>query len=163
MPDRENNIDCPFCTSGIKDLSFFENESFFAIYNIAPILPGHTLVIPKKHITGFFELEDKDLFEFIKFSRSVIKILAKAFKTEAFNWTLQEKDEAGQSIVHMHIHIIPRKPGDLPHPGDWYPRLKYNIDNILDSHKRERLKPDQLKVIIEKLKKISADVLKDMS
>ncbi len=158
MPERENNVDCPFCKSGIKDLSFFENESFSAVYNIAPILPGHTLVIPKKHITSFFELTEEELFDFVKFSRSVIKILSKAFGTEAFNWTLQEKDEAGQSIAHMHIHIIPRKAGDLPHPGDWYPGLKYNIDNILDSDKREKLKPDQLSVIIEKLKNISADL-----
>jgi bis(5'-adenosyl)-triphosphatase len=160
MPERENNIDCPFCTSRIKNLSFFENESFLAIYNIAPILPGHTLVIPKKHITSFLEMTDEELFEFVKFSRSVIKILSKAFKTEAFNWTLQEKDEAGQSVAHMHIHIIPRKAEDLPHPGDWYPRLKYNINNILDSHKRERLKPAQLKIIIEKLKNISAEIIK---
>ena len=158
MPERKNNTDCPFCKSGIKDLTFFENEKFIAIYNIAPIVPGHALVLPKKHITSFFDLTDTDLFEFIKFSRSVIKILSKAFNTEAFNWTLQEKDEAGQSIAHMHIHIIPRKPEDLPHPGDWYPKLKYNINNILDSHKRERLNPDQLKVIVRKLKKISTEV-----
>ena len=158
MRERENKTDCPFCKSGIRDLSFFENEGFITVYNIAPILPGHTLVIPKKHITSFFELTDKELYDFVKFSRSVIKILSKAFGTEAFNWTLQEKDEAGQSIAHMHIHIIPRKAGDLPHPGDWYPKLKFNIDNILDSDKREKLKPDQLKVIIEKLKNISADL-----
>ncbi|UCH13863.1 MAG: HIT family protein [Bacteroidales bacterium] len=160
MAEVENNIDCPFCRSGIKDLSFFENEDFSAIYNVAPILPGHALVIPKKHITSFLDLPDKDLFEFIKFSRTVIKILSKAFNTEAFNWTLQEKDEAGQSIAHMHIHIIPRKPEDLPHPGDWYPKLKYNINNILDSHKREKLKPEQLKVIVEKLQDISAGIIK---
>ena len=160
MPERKNNTDCPFCNSGIYDLSFFENEKFIANYNIAPIVPGHALVIPREHHTSFLDLTDKDLFEFIKFSRSVIKILSKAFNTEAFNWTLQEKEEAGQSIAHMHIHIIPRKPEDLPHTGDWYPKLKYNINNILDSHKRERLEPDQLKVIVRKLKKISAEVIK---
>ena len=160
MSYKKNSTDCPFCNSGIQDFTFFENEKFIAIYNIAPILPGHTLVIPKKHITDFFKLTDEELFEFIKFSRSVIKILSKAFNTEAFNWTLQEKEEAGQSIAHMHIHIIPRKPEDLPHPGDWYPKLKYNINNILDSHKRERLNPDQLNVIVRNLKRISEEVIK---
>ena len=163
IPERNNNGDCPFCAPDIKDLSFFENENFAALYNIAPILPGHTLVIPKKHITGFFELSDQDLFEFVKFSRSVIRILSKAFGTESFNWTLQEKEDAGQTITHMHIHIIPRKPGDLPHPGDWYPRLKYDIDNIPDSGKREKLQPEQLRVIVEKLKKISGNIFNEMS
>ncbi len=160
MAEAGNNTDCPFCRSGIRDLSFFENKDFIAIYNVAPIVPGHALVFPKKHITSLLDLADKDLFEFIKFSRSVIKILSKAFNTGAFNWTLQEKEEAGQSIAHMHIHIIPRKPEDLPHPGDWYPKLKYNINNILDSHKRERLSREQLKVIVEKLKDISAGIFK---
>jgi bis(5'-adenosyl)-triphosphatase len=163
MQERKNNTNCPFCASEIKDSSFFESENFLAVYNIAPILPGHTLVIPKKHITSFFQLSDKDLFEYIKFSRSVTKILSKVFDTEAFNWSLQEKDEAGQSVAHMHIHIIPRKPGDLTNSGDWYPMLKNNIDNILDSNKREKLKPDQLKVIIEKLKNVSAEVLKEIT
>jgi bis(5'-adenosyl)-triphosphatase len=163
MPERKKSTDCPFCKSGVKDLSFFESEKFIAVYNIAPILPGHTLVIPRRHITGFFELEDEELFEFVKFSRSVVKILSKAFGTEAFNWTLQEKEEAGQSIAHMHIHIIPRKPEDLPHPGEWYPRLKYNTDNVLDSDKRERLRPGQLKGIIKKLKNISTELFKEVT
>ncbi len=163
MPEIKNSAECPFCKSGIRDLSFLESEKFIAAYNIAPVLPGHTLVIPRRHITGFFELDDEELFEFVKFSRSVIKVLSKAFGTEAFNWTLQEKEESGQSIAHMHIHIIPRKPGDLPHPGDWYPRIKYNINNILDSDKREKLKPGQLEKIIRKLKNISAELFKEVT
>ena len=157
MTQRPDNISCPFCEPEIRHLSFFENSKFIAIYNIAPILPGHALVIPKEHIISFFDLTDKDLFEFIKFSRQVVRILSKAFNTEAFNWTLQEKAEAGQSIAHMHIHIMPRKPEDLPHPGDWYPKLKYNIGDILDSYKRVRLTGDQLRATIEKLKSIAAD------
>jgi bis(5'-adenosyl)-triphosphatase len=163
MNESQDNTGCPFCKPEIRNLSFYENSKFIAIYNIAPILPGHTLVIPKKHLISFFDLADKDLFEFIKFSRTVIRILSKAFNTEAFNWTLQEKAEAGQSIAHMHIHVMPRKPEDLPHPGDWYPKLKYNIGDILDSHKRAHLTEDQLAAIIEKLRSTATEVVKEMS
>jgi bis(5'-adenosyl)-triphosphatase len=157
MDKKEDNAGCPFCGDGMKKLSFYESPDFIAIYNVAPILPGHALVIPKAHIISFFEMSDRELFEFIKFSRTVLKILAKAFNTEAFNWTLQEKAEAGQSIAHMHIHIMPRKAEDMAHPGDWYPKLKYNINDILDSHKRERLTNDQLRTIVERLRSISAE------
>ena len=159
MNENLHNTGCPFCEPGIINMSFYETSQFMAIYNIAPILPGHTLVIPRKHIISFFDLKDKDLYEFIKFSRTVIRILSKAFNTEAFNWTLQEKAEAGQSIAHMHIHIMPRKPEDLPHPGDWYPKLKYNINDMLDSHKRIRLTGDQLETIVEKLRSIAASLI----
>jgi bis(5'-adenosyl)-triphosphatase len=155
MDKNDDNAGCPFCDPGIRKLSFYESTEFIAVYNIAPILPGHALVIPKAHIISFFNLSDRDLFEFIKFSRTVVKILAKAFNTEAFNWTLQEKAEAGQSIAHMHIHIMPRKPEDLIHPGDWYPKLKYNINDILDSNKRQRLTDDQLRAIVGKLRSIA--------
>ena len=76
MNKSDDNTGCPFCDPAIRNLSFYENNKFIAIYNIAPILPGHVLVIPIKHLTSFFDLANKDLFEFINFSRIVIRILS---------------------------------------------------------------------------------------
>ena len=155
MLEKSYDIKCPFCKQEIKDLVFYESEKFIAAYNIAPILPGHSLVMPKEHMISIFDLSDEELFEFVKFSRTVIKILSKAFNTEGFNWTLQESEEAGQTIAHMHIHIIPRKKEDLAHPGDWYPKLKHNVDDIIDSNKRMKLKADEIRSIVGKLRSFS--------
>jgi len=153
-----NQATCPFCNPAILDYAFLETSNFLAVYNVAPILPGHSLIITRAHITSFMELSDNELYEFVSFSRKAIRILMHAFNTEAFNWTLQEKEEAGQTIAHMHIHIIPRKHDDLPEPGDWYPRLNNNIDRIIDSQNRPGLTNAEMKTIVEKLKKAAGEI-----
>ncbi|MBN2213556.1 MAG: HIT family protein [Bacteroidales bacterium] len=155
---NENNT-CPFCNTDILDYAFLESNNFLAVYNIAPVLPGHSLIIPRVHFTSFMELSDGELYEFISFSRKAIRILSGVFQTESFNWILQEKEEAGQTIAHMHIHIIPRKPGDMPEPGDWYPRWKNNISHLIDSNQRPRLSRDEMKTIVDRLRKAAADAV----
>ncbi|NJK87576.1 MAG: HIT domain-containing protein [Bacteroidales bacterium] len=145
---------CPFCHSKIEESVFAETLLFRAIVNIAPILPGHVLIIPKKHIVRLIELTDDELFEMIKFSRQIIRILENIFKTDAFDWTIQEKEEAGQSIPHLHLHIIPRLKGDLPEPGAWFTLLKNNDHEILDSDKRQKLTNEELVRIVNILRKI---------
>ena len=152
MPANENHSVCPFCKPDINEAAFLDSEKFIAVYNIAPVFPGHSLVIPRKHITSLLEFSDQELFEFVKFSRKAIIVLSEAFSTEGFNWILQEREEAGQSIAHMHIHILPRKPGDLKHPGDWYPKMKHYTDNNIESDKRMNLKPAEIKKIVAKLR-----------
>ena len=153
MSDQHYKFSCPFCSSTISDAVFLENKKFKAIYNIAPILPGHSLVIPINHISSIMELNNEDLAEFIIFSRKTVQILSSVFQTTAFNWTLQEKEEAGQTIEHLHIHIIPRTKGDLPEPGDWYPKLKAQSEENIDSDKRQKLKPEEMVRVVERLRK----------
>jgi len=155
----DGNISCPFCNPAILDYAFLESDKHLALYNIAPVLPGHSLIITRAHLTSILELSEDELYEFVSFSRKAIRILAQVFQTEAFNWTLQEKEEAGQTIAHMHIHILPRKPEDLPETGEWYPKLMNNIDNIIDSRKRPRLTQTEMKNIVERLKKAAADMM----
>lgn len=142
---------CPFCRIQ-KEAVFAESEHFLALYNIAPILPGHSLVIPKRHVESLMDLNDSELSEFMIFGRNVAKILIKAFKTPSFNWTIQEKEEAGQTIAHLHMHIIPRKQGDLPQPGDWYPLLQKNQSEVIDSTSRTRLTVQQIREMVSYIK-----------
>lgn len=142
---------CPFCNNG-TDAVFAESKNFVALYNIAPILPGHSLVVPRRHVESLMDLSKPALAELMVFSRDVVKILSRAFNTGGFNWTIQEKEEAGQSVGHLHLHLIPRKPKDLPEPGDWYPLLKQKEAEIIDSAKRARLKPQELRRIVAEIK-----------
>jgi bis(5'-adenosyl)-triphosphatase len=116
-------IDCPFCDATIAEISFIESPRFRGIVNIAPILPGHSLIIPKRHIESVLALEDDEVVEMVQLSRRAAVRLMRAFESDGFDWTLQESEAAGQSVPHLHLHVIPRTHGDLPDPGDWYPRL----------------------------------------
>lgn len=148
------NKTCPFCIPNVNASVFAQSENFKAVYNIAPILPGHSLIICNKHISRFMQLEDSVLSEMMVFSRQVICTLSKAFKTDSFNWTLQEGTDAGQTVEHMHIHIIPRRKGDLNTPGDWYPELKKQEAHMLDSFSRPKLNNSEMQSIITYLKKV---------
>ena len=117
MPSHAPFSGCPFCNESIQSSVFYETRDFMAVFNIAPVLPGHSLVIPRAHHTSILSLSDEELTDFFKTARSALLILMKAFHTEAFDWSIQEKPEAGQTIEHLHLHIVPRVMDDLLHPG----------------------------------------------
>lgn len=143
---------CPFCSEEVADITFLESTNFRVIYNHAPILPGHSLVIPKSHIESLLDLNESELFEFTQLSIKAAKLLLRAFKADSFNWTLQEKAPAGQTISHLHIHIFPRHENDLPNPGDWYPLLLSSEENKhIDSELRQKLSLDELHKIVRHL------------
>lgn len=144
--------DCPFCDSHVFAGQFAESANFRAIYNIAPILPGHSLIIPKQHHSSLLGLHDDELGEMMVFSRQVVRTLLHTFGVKAFNWTIQEGDEAGQTVPHLHLHLIPREPGDLPEPGDWYPLLQASQTEVIDSGSRQRITPTQMEVIVQRIR-----------
>ncbi len=143
---------CPFCKPWVSDAVFAESQNFMAVYNIAPILPGHTLIVPKRHLGTILDLNDTELSEMMIFARKVTTVLLEVFHAEAFDWSVQDKAAAGQTIFHLHMHLVPRSEGDLKEPGDWYPEIKNNYRKILDSEKRKKLIPEEMKQIVSKLK-----------
>jgi bis(5'-adenosyl)-triphosphatase len=155
MMEHRKAANCPFCDISVEAATFAETEAFRAIYNLAPLLPGHSLVVPKGHITSLMDLTDAEIGALMVFSRQVTQVLLQAFHSEGFDWTLQEGEPAGQSVPHLHLHLIPRQSGDLPQPGDWYPALmdSLNIDAI-DSEKRSRLSPAEMQRIVEHLRQV---------
>jgi bis(5'-adenosyl)-triphosphatase len=155
MPSIQHKSNCPFCGPDVEASVFFDDGDFLAIYNIAPVLPGHSLVIPKAHKTSLLQLNDDEMFRYFITSRKALAILLKAFETDAFDWSIQEKPEAGQSIEHLHLHIVPRLKHDLPQPGDWYPLVHRNDKEIIDSTIRKKISPESLKTIITRLRNIA--------
>lgn len=150
MNDETDIKNCPFCGKEEKDF-YMSSKNFAAIYNLSPIVPGHSLVIPKRHYESLFELNEAELAEFISLGRDVAKLLAKVLSTDAFNWAIQEKTIAGQSVPHLHMHVVPRKYKDLPDPGDWYQEIE-RVESLDRSYKK-RLKDEELRDITGKLKK----------
>lgn len=111
-----NEVTCPFCKP--SDV-LAETDCFYIIKDRFPVNPGHTLVILKRHEPSAFGVtraEWADLYEAI---RSAKEFIEAGFGADEFNIGVNVGESAGQTIPHVHIHIIPRYPGDCesPHGG----------------------------------------------
>jgi bis(5'-adenosyl)-triphosphatase len=90
---------------------FFESKLCIGIVNIKPIVPGHVLVLPKRVESRLLNLtheEYSDLFDSVKKISSVVE---SHYKADALNIALQDGSAAGQSVPHVHVHILPRRLG----------------------------------------------------
>lgn len=141
---------CPFCNPEVVTSAFAQESGFFAIYNHAPVVPGHSMIVPFKHLSDMFELSDKEYIELFKFARKVTSFLIRYFDTKEFDISLQQGFNAGQSVDHLHLHIIPRKANDLPSGEEWFHKLDEEKHNLLDSGRF--LNNEVLKSTSEKLK-----------
>ena len=134
---------CIFCTRAIVEKSFYSTADFSALYNIAPILPGHTLIIPNRHYQSLTELPETELGNMMIFARKITAVLKAVYTCDGFDWTIQDGISAGQTIPHLHLHIIPRKPFDLPESNEWYSKIPENETQLLDSRQRVRMNEDE--------------------
>ncbi|EFC47527.1 predicted protein, partial [Naegleria gruberi] len=104
---------CVFCNREIVSEGLIEeSENFMALYNIRPVFPGHSLIIPKKHVTRFSSLPLEHAKEFVEFSQLVIRALKQIHNTDSIELLIQEGPLSGQSICHLHLHLMPRIPND---------------------------------------------------
>ena len=113
---RDPNNPCLFCNSKISGIAH-ENNLAYASYDTYPVSELHCLIIPKRHVIDYFELTDDELVacnDLIKVIKE--EILIKDKNVKAFNIGTNAGKIAGQSIMHCHIHLIPRKEGDVKNP-----------------------------------------------
>ena len=109
--------DCPFCYDNIKDRVAAEQNSVVAIQDSYPVTDGHLLILPKRHMGDYFsmnETEKKDIGVLIMKLKN--RIMEKDHTVTGFNLGTNIGEAAGQTIFHAHIHLIPRRNGDTPHP-----------------------------------------------
>ena len=113
---RDPNNPCLFCNSKISGIAH-ENDLAYASYDTYPVSELHCLIIPKRHVIDYFELTDEELVachDLIKVIKE--EILIKDKNVKAFNIGTNAGKIAGQSIMHCHIHLIPRREGDVENP-----------------------------------------------
>ena len=110
-----NNNTCPFCNMETGRIQY-ENKKFFVIRDGFPISPGHTLIIPKLHIASLFELQDNDFIHLREAIHSAKAELDINFSPDSFNLGINDGEVAGQTVHHLHVHLIPRYKGDQSDP-----------------------------------------------
>ena len=113
---RDPNNPCLFCNINSKDL-VFDNEFAFASFDSYPVSKYHSLIVPKRHILDYFELTNYELLACNDLIKKIKKKIQNEDKTvDGFNIGTNSGVVAGQSIMHCHIHLIPRRKGDVDNP-----------------------------------------------
>ena len=113
---KNPNNPCIFCNVNTKDI-FYENKLAYISDDTYPVSKGHCLVIPKRHIKNYFELTDYEIIacnQLIQLFKK--KIEAKDRSVKGFNIGTNSGKVAGQSVMHCHIHLIPRRKNDVKNP-----------------------------------------------
>jgi ATP adenylyltransferase len=111
---KNENSDCIFCKLHVDRIQF-ENDYIRVIKDIYPVSAGHTLYIPKRHIQNAFELNDQEMLWIFKIAKmDSDKLTATDPSIDGFNAGFNIGTAAGQSVMHVHFHLIPRRTGDTP-------------------------------------------------
>lgn len=106
---------CPFCDLSNRQV-LYRNNFAFAIRDAYPVSVGHALVIPDRHVADLFELPDHEIRAVFEAVREAKTLLTTEFSPTAFNVGINIGRDAGQTVMHAHVHVIPRYAGDVDDP-----------------------------------------------
>ena len=113
---RDPNNPCLFCDSKKSGIAH-ENDLAYASFDSYPVSDHHCLIIPKRHIKDYFDMTNDELIacnDLIQIVKN--EILSRDINVKGFNIGTNAGKIAGQSIMHCHIHLIPRREGDVENP-----------------------------------------------
>jgi diadenosine tetraphosphate (Ap4A) HIT family hydrolase len=106
---------CPFCRLETSRI-LLESEYAVAFADGFPVAQGHTLVIPKRHVASLFELPDDEQAAVWALVARVRATLLAELHPDGFNVGLNDGSAGGQTVIHAHVHVIPRRHGDVADP-----------------------------------------------
>jgi diadenosine tetraphosphate (Ap4A) HIT family hydrolase len=106
---------CPFCDPASSPIRV-ENDVAFAIPDAFPVAEGHTLVIPKRHVASLFDLSEEEQAGIWRLVAAVRSVLVMDLRPDGFNIGINDGEAAGQTVMHAHVHVIPRRMGDSADP-----------------------------------------------
>ncbi len=107
---------CPFCNPESGREVIIENDFVYSAYDKFPVSKGHALIIPKRHIANYFELSKDEQASCWEMVNKLKVILTEKYHPDGFNIGINVNETAGQTIPHVHIHLIPRYKGDVAEP-----------------------------------------------
>ncbi|MCJ7501310.1 HIT family protein [bacterium] len=108
-------INCPFCILP-PDRIISESDYTVTIRDGFPVSQGHTLIIPKRHVQSFFELKDIEKAAVLQALDEAKEALDQEFSPAGYNIGINDGEAAGQTVMHLHVHLIPRYKGDTDDP-----------------------------------------------
>ena len=109
----ERDEDCPFCNIRAPIL---ESELAFVIFDKYPVNPGHALIVPKRHIENFFEVTPYEFIAMFSLLTQMRRGTDTQLAPDGYNIGINVGEAAGQTVKHLHMHLIPRFYGDMENP-----------------------------------------------
>lgn len=108
-------MSCPFCQLN-EDRIVVESSHGIVLRDAFPVSPGHTLIVSRRHVSSIFELSFEEQCEMLVLLENSKILLDEMYKPDAFNIGINDGPAAGQTVPHLHIHLIPRYEGDVAEP-----------------------------------------------
>ncbi|MDV0442783.1 HIT family protein [Methanorbis rubei] len=105
--------DCPFCD---PDEMVIENDLAYAKFDLYPVSLGHILIISKRHVASWFDLTLEEQSAVVALADAAKKMLDEKYSPDGYNVGINCGIAAGQTVMHVHLHLIPRYAGDVPNP-----------------------------------------------
>jgi diadenosine tetraphosphate (Ap4A) HIT family hydrolase len=114
---KDDIKNCPFCNKKEEGREIIiENDMVYATYDMFPVSRGHTLIIPKRHCSNYFDLSVEEQSSCWNLMNEVKEFISEKLQPDGFNIGINIDGAAGQTIAHVHIHLIPRYMGDVRDP-----------------------------------------------
>ena len=107
--------DCIFCkiaNGEIPSATLYEDEDFRVILDLGPASKGHALILPKAHAANIYEISDDMAAKAMILAKKMATKMTEALKCDGFNIVQNNGEPAGQTVLHFHMHLIPRYEGD---------------------------------------------------
>lgn len=111
----ENCIFCKIAAGEIPSNTIYEDDSFRVILDLGPATKGHALVLPKNHYADLFEIPEDVLADAAKVAKKVAGTMKEKLSCDGLNLVQNNGEAAGQTVMHFHLHIIPRYENDGQH------------------------------------------------
>ncbi len=113
---------------------FFRSKLSYGFVNRKPVVPGHVLVAPLRIVNRFCDLTEDEVADLFLSTQKISAVVEREFKASSLTVAVQDGPDAGQTVPHFHVHILPRRKGDFQDNDDVYKVLeKHDHDDLLES------------------------------
>jgi len=111
----DNCIFCKLAAGEIPSKTIYEDEQFRVLLDLGPATRGHALIIPKEHYANLFEIPEELAMDAMKLAKKLAVRMKEQLHCDGFNLVQNNGESAGQTVMHFHLHLIPRYEDDGQH------------------------------------------------
>ena len=136
---------------------FYETPSTFALVNLKPVVRGHVLVCPRRVVAKFTDLTSDEISDLWRSVARVQRQIERMHDTTSSTLAIQDGPLAGQSVPHVHVHVLPRREGDFERNDDVYDALEGRASKALDNDAREPRTAEEMRIEADAFRALFVD------